>query len=355
GKKFSETDLYVNIDKTKENRNYVGVNNYGSPYTGKVVASAHLEQGNLLKLGEKIALDVHRSNEELWDVGVSTSVPIGFRGVTFDAAYLHSENEIGHRLELLKASGKTDSYSLALSDKLVNTRNRQVGVSFGYESRVHESFLADIQDSKDNLRKLFGETSYLQRFNNGVFYTSAKLSKGIDAFGASQKGEFFATRAMGDQEAWILQPTLLVNWRPLSDNGTIKIFSTAQVASEALLSSDLFAIGGYGSVRGFDVSQEVGEAGYNFTLQYDHVLPIKVNKVTFKAGPFIDGGAVNARVARTVQDTHIYSTGLGFEAVSKILPAGDTTVRLDWAHPVGNYTANNVSSDTFYINLKQAF
>lgn len=355
GKKFSETDLYVNIDKTKENVNVIGVNNYGSPYTGEIVTSAHLEQGNLLKMGEKLSLDVHRSNEDLWDVGVSASAPIGFRGVTFEANYLHSENEIGDNLEALKASGRTDSFSFALSDKLINTRNRQVAVSFGYENRVHESFLSDISDTKDNIRKLFTEASYLQRFNNSVYYGSLKLSKGIDAFGASQKGEFSSSRVMGDQEAWILQPTLLANLRPFGENGTIKAFIVGQAASEALLSSDLFAIGGYGSVRGFDVSQEVGEAGYSFTLEYNHRLPINVNKVTFKAGPFIDGGAVNSRVARTVQDTHLYSAGLGLEAVAKIVPVGDTTLRLDWAHPVGSYRATNVSDDTFYINLKQAF
>jgi hemolysin activation/secretion protein len=355
GKKLSETDLYVTLDKTKENINSIGVNNYGSPLTGQIVTSAHVENGNLLKLGEKLSADVHRSEDDLWDVGLNASVPIGYKNVTLDASYLHSENEISGRLEALKASGKSDVFSLALADKFLNTRNRQASLSFGFEHRTHESFLSDIEDTKDNLRKVFTEGSYLYRANSAVYYGSLKLSKGIDAFGASQKGEAGSTRDLGDQEAIILEPVLVANIRPFSDNGVIKALVRGQVASNTLLSSDLFTIGGYGSVRGFDVSQEAAEMGYSFTLEYNHVLPINIDKVSFKAGPFLDGGALKSRIPNTIQDSHFYSAGLGVEATANIVPVGDTVVRMDWAHPIGDYRSTAVSSDTFYLNLKQEF
>jgi hemolysin activation/secretion protein len=355
GKQLSETDLFVTLDEAKENNNSIGVNNYGSPLTGRVITSAHVENGNLLKLGEKLSADVHRSNDDLWDVGVNASIPTGISDITFDAAYLHSENEISGRLEALKASGQSDVFSLALSDKFLNTRNHQASLSFGYENRVHESFLSDVTDTKDNLRKLFAEGSYLYRANSAVYYGSLKLSKGIDAFGASTQGEPSATRAAGNQEAVIAEPTLVANIRPFSDNGTLKALIRAQVASNTLLSSDLFAIGGYGSVRGFDVSQEVAEDGYSFTLEYNHILPLNFNKVEFKAGPFLDGAGLHNRVEGSIQDTHLYSAGFGFEANADIVPVGETIVRMDWAHPIGDYTSTTVSSDTFYVNLKQKF
>ena len=34
---------------------------------------------------------------------------------------------------------------------------------------------------------------------------------------------------------------------------------------------------------------------------------------------------------------------------------GDTSVRFDWAHPVGTYKDTNVGPNTFYVQLLQTF
>lgn len=355
GKALSTTDLGINLTDAKEDVQTVSVNNYGSELTGKVVTGAHLEHSNLFKLGETLNVDAQISENNLWNAGVGLVTPIGFRNVNLETNYLHAENDIGGRLEALRASGKTDLFNVALSSKLLNTRDNLSTVRFGFESRTHESFLADLSDTKDDLRKAYSDVSYLHRGANKVVYGSAKISKGIDAFGASQKGDASATRSSGDQEAWIFEPTVLANIRPFSFDGTVKLLAHGQLASNNLLSSDLFALGGYGSVRGIPVAQEAAEDGFSFTAQYDHVLPIHVDKVTFKAGPFLDGGAVYNRIPGTVVDSHFYSAGLGFETDAKIIPVGDTVVRLDWAHPIGSYDSTRISDDTFYFNLKQNF
>ena len=54
-------------------------------------------------------------------------------------------------------------------------------------------------------------------------------------------------------------------------------------------------------------------------------------------------------------DDALYSVGAGAELHTDITTLGDTSVRFDWAHPVGSYNANNISSDTFYVQLLQDF
>ncbi len=355
GKVFSSSDLNLLINSAKEDTNSVSVDNYGSDLTGEIVAAAHLEKSNLFKFGEKLNLDVQRSEDDLWSVGGGAILPTGIKNLKLETSYLHSENEIGGRLEGLKASGETDAFSLALSSKLINTLKRQAVVRFGYEGRKHESFLADVDDTKDNLRKIFAESSYIYRGLATLVYGSARLSKGLDIFGASEKGDASASRARGEPEAWIFEPTLLVNSRPFSSEGTIKALLRGQLSSNILLSSDLMTAGGYGGIRGFNVAQEAAESGYSFSVEYNHVLPLGNDKFELKAGPFLDGGALYNRVAGSLEDTHFYSTGLGLEAKAKIVPVGDTVLRLDWAHPIGNYRSNQVSDDTFYIRLKQEF
>ena len=355
GKAFSTTDLNVSLKAAKEDTNNITVDNYGSDLTGRIVTSAYLEKSNFFNIGEKFNLSLQRSEEDLWGVAVGAVTPIGIKNIKLETSYLHSKNEISGRLEGLKASGETDAYNISFSSKLINTRKKQTVFRVGYEERVHESFLSDVRDTKDHLRKLYVESSFLYRGDNSVFFTSAKLSKGLDIFEASEKGDITASRSTGDPQAWIFEPVLLVNSKPFSDEGTVKALVRGQLASNTLLSSDLMSVGGYGNIRGFDVAQEAAEAGYSFSLEYNHELPIASDDYEVKMGPFVDGGALYNRVQGSLEDNHFYSVGLGLEARAKIIPTGDTILRLDWGHPVGNYNSNQVSSDTFYISLKQEF
>lgn len=355
GEKFKTTDLVVNMRDEDEDHHYVGVNNYGSDLTGRTVAYGHVEHSNLLKMGEKFAVDLQHSDEDLWTAAFSAIVPTGLRNINLETSYLHSENDIVGRLKTLNASGETDILDIGFASKVMNTRKHRAVVKVGFQDRRHESFLANVTDTKDNLDKIYGETSYLYRGLSSVFYSAVKLSRGIDAFGSSEKGEANATRLLGDQEAWIFEPSLIFQARPFTPDGTIKTSARAQVSSNTLLSSDLFAIGGYGSVRGFDVAEEAAEAGYVFSLEYNHVLPLNIPKTTVEFGPFFDGGAVDNRVQGSVQDTHFYSVGLGAEISADLVPTGETVLRLDWAHPIGSYNSTTISDDTFYFNLTQRF
>jgi hemolysin activation/secretion protein len=140
------------------------------------------------------------------------------------------------------------------------------------------------------------------------------------------------------------------------ENGTLKLLATGQITDHTLLSSDLFVLGGMGSVRGFEPAQETGENGYQFTVEYLHELPFDSNSVwKMRAGPFIDGGAVYNRVAGSVEDTHLYSTGITFEATGNLVPQGNTKFRLDWAKPLGDYDSAEVEGQTFYASLTQFF
>ena len=85
-------------------------------------------------------------------------------------------------------------------------------------------------------------------------------------------GELDASRASGDPRAWRLEPVIYIGIHPTSKD---KIYAliTGQWAGSALLTSDLFTIGGYGSVRGFQPAQESGDSGAQATVDYSPRLP----------------------------------------------------------------------------------
>lgn len=355
GKDFGTTDLHVAVREAEEDVNRFTLDNYGAKLTGQAVAGMHLEKSNLLHWGETFSADLRGSNGDLWSLGGGAEVPTSLRNVTFESHYLHSENNIGDRLKFLDAEGETDRADIGLSSKIINTRNVKATVRGGFEWRQHESRRQKLLETRDDIRQLFAESSYLQRGINTVWYASGRVSRGVEIMGANHKGDPLASRAFGDPQAWRFEPVFLVNWRPMPD-GTLKALATGQYSTNTLLSSDLFILGGYGSVRGFEPAQEAGENGYQFSVQYDHDLPYTTNSIwRMSAGPFVDGGAVYNRLPGQVEDTHLYSAGIGFQATGDLVPAGETKFRLDWAHPIGSYDSQEVSSNTFYFGMAQDF
>lgn len=357
GQEFSTTDLNIAIREAEEDVNRFTLDNYGAKLTGRAVAGLHLEKSNLLHLGETFGLNLRGSNGDLWSVGGDAAIPTGLENIVAEVGYLHSENNIGDRLKALDAEGETDRLNLALSSKLVNTRNVKATVRGGFEGRVHKSSLAEVEDTKDDIRQFYVEGTYLQRAINTIFYTSGRVTHGIDSWGGNKKGDPMASRALGDPEAWRFEPVVYVNWRPpFEQSGVLKALATGQYSTNTLLSSDLFVLGGYGSVRGFEPAQETGESGYQFSVEYDHELPYTSNSIwKLSAGPFVDGGAVYNRLQGQVEDTHLYSAGLGLEAVGDLVPAGETRFRVDWARTLGDYDSAEVLGNTVYFGISQNF
>lgn len=353
GKEFGTTDLLLTVEPAAEDVQQFTLDNYGSDLTGKHVAALDLSKSNLFGMGETIGLNLRKSDDDLETVVLDYKTPIAWRNLKLELNYLNSRNSIGDRLAALDAKGKSERFSAALSGKVINELMRQVGWRAGIETRKHESFLANVPESKDDISQAYAEGSYLKRTPKYVVYANLRGTKGIDLFGASNAGDALLSRAQGDPRAWRLQPTIYNNFR-INDNDSVQVIVLGQFASSTLLASDLFALGGYGSVRGFQPAQETGESGYQYSAEYSHQFAT-ARGWTIKAGPFLDGGEVNNRVPGSAVDRKLVSVGLGIEGKATPFKAGESKLRFDWAHPVGSYQATTVDSDTYYLRFTQNF
>lgn len=359
GDKFGTTNLDVYItEKRNEKPNYVEINNHGNDLVGDIVASMHLEHGNLLGIGEKYTLDVQRSDGRLWGYNAGFQTPIGFRNVKLNASYGETHSELGGRFLGLQSSGETESSRVSLSSKLINTQNTVFQLEGGMEIRKHTSELAGVADTEDNIRKGFATASFLNRGPSHVLFTALTVSKGLDLFGASDFGEADASRARGRHKTYLAQPILVFNYRPpvaFFKNGVIKTRASGQISSHTVLASDLYTLGGYGEVRGFSPAEETGESGYQFSVEYNHDIRFLLPDWNLKFGPFVDGGTVYNRVQGQTEDRNLYSAGVGLEMSPQIPRLGDTLLRFDFASTLGNYSSNDIYAETFYFKVRQGF
>lgn len=353
GKEFGTADMLIDVLPADEDVQQIMVDNYGSKLTGEWVGTVNLKKSNLLKTGEVFGLTYRKSEDDLDTVDLNFSIPIGISNIRLELDYLDSESEIGGRLDALDASGESQRYRAALSGKIINMLQRQVSWRAGLEKRRHESFLVDVTESDDTVTRAYLETACIYRASRYVVYTGLILSKGVDLFGADSEGEIDASRLSGNPRAWRLEPILYLGFHP-THKDKIYAFITGQWGGSALLVSDLFAIGGYGSVRGFQPAQETGDSGVQATVEYSHTFTL-TDKIDMSAGVFFDGASVSNRMDDAAVDSNLYSGGAGLEFVGRFFGFGDTRARMDFAVPLGSYKDTNIDDETVYFRFVQKF
>jgi hemolysin activation/secretion protein len=359
GSKVGTTDLEVKVEPTNDFQQSVSVNNYGSDLTGDWLFNTHLEYGNLLGLGELYALDFTHSDSSLLTVKGGIQTPIGFRNLILDASYLYSNSDIAGNLSILGSAGTTDQFKIGLSSALLNTARQKITVRLGFDAGHYQSTILDgTPESDDKTRHITQDANYLLRLPDTTVYAALQLSEGVSAFGGSQEGDAMLSRAQGNPEAFIIRPTLFARqnlWTFAGlGTGSIKGLASGQYSGDTLVASDLFAIGGYGSVRGFQPAEETGESGLQVSVELDQEV-FQAQGWGVSVGPWFDGGWVWNKVPGAAVDDALYSVGAGAELHTDITTLGDTAVRFDWAHPIGTYNDPNVSDNSWYIQLLQNF
>lgn len=354
GQQIGTTDMALQVQPADDDVQRFYVDNYGSELTGEFVGTAQLQKSNLLGWGETFRFVGRKSDGDLWSVLFGATVPTGLRNIKMDLDFLHSENEIGDRLAALDASGETTYFGVGFTSAIINQRHRKLAVRAGFEYRDVESFLADVTESEDNIRQVYLEANYLWNWTRTVGYASLRLTQGVDIFGASSEGDALASR-IGDPQATRLQPLIYLGHSP-TENGMIKAIFTGQWASDRLLASDLFVIGGYGSVRGFETGQELAEGGILMNLEYQHKV-FQRDVWSVLIGPFIDAGRVFSKTDNVTIDDTLASAGIGVEisTTPSLWNYGDSNLRFDWAHTLGDYDSPRVDDNSYYFRFTQTF
>lgn len=118
------------------------------------------------------------------------------------------------------------------------------------------------------------------------------LSQGLDAFGATQRGDPLASRE--DASPTFTMVSAWFDWtRSLDRNVSIRLSGLGQLSSEPLLISEDLGLGGSRFLRGYNYSERSGDQGVigSGELRYDWVGPMKlVRRAQFYA--YADGGVV---------------------------------------------------------------
>ena len=359
------------------------INNYGSRLTGPWMYTGELILGNLAGLGDKLTLRGTKSDDNLFLTNVGYLIPLTSFGTKFHAQWVHSELVLGEEFAATRPTGRADIGTVEFIQTITRTGELSLTGVLGFDFTTVRSLFAagggpsPVLQTKDELRvfRLGVQGDYRDPFL-GRTYFGLTWHYGVDFWGASEQnapGTSFqiaqagstvgagpgpASRWVGDLARFQSLGLPFIQGLPvlptvLNDSYMI-LRATGQIATDRLLAPQRFAVGGYYTVRGYQVAEAIGDNGYAATAELVVPVPSSAKvpfsvqswKEMFQVAAFIDhGGVFNTPLNDPVSGPRqhgIYLTGAGGGlrinlpfGVPQPVDRGVLTLKIDWASAIG--------------------
>ena len=367
GEVFGTSDLALQIEESRTYRIAFDADNFGSRFTGVQRYGLTADAGSLLSLGDRFSLRGVTSDDDQIYISPSYSIPVGPYGTTFSLSYIFTTFNLGGNLSVLNGGGEANILTADLSHTLFRTRTSELHLSLGGEIRNFKDDLAGAPSSDDKLSNIFLETGgfFKDSLSAHTFY-SLRLQQGLSE---SDVSDPLNSRFQGRGDILISSFDVIRYQSTYIGKTYLILKSKGQVATQRVLSPDLFAIGGFGSVRGYPLAEVAGDNGYFISAELVIPFPFKMamiksprtiqldQMVSFFA--FLEHGQVFIKNPQP-GERDLELSGAGFGVRLNLPPLGrnypGVSFALAYGFPVfGGPDPSDGSSSTLYLNGMVSF
>ncbi len=367
GEVSGTSDLTLQVEESRTYQVAFDADNFGSRFTGEQRYGLTGETGSLFSMGDRLSVRGVTSNDDQVFINPSYSIPIGPYGTTLTLSYTFTDFNLGGNLVVLNAGGKANIFTVDLSHSLMRTRSSEFHLSLGGEIRDFSNDFLGSPSSNDKLRDTYFEAGgFFKDSLRGHTFYSLRLQQG---FSESDVSDPLNSRFQGRGDALLSSFDVTRFQSAFIGKTYFMLKARGQVTSKRVLSPDQFAIGGFGSVRGYPLAEAAGDNGFFVSAELIVPFPFKVNVLksprpvqldqilSFFA--FLDHGAVFIKNRQPGEnDRDLSGAGLGVRLnVSSLGPNYPAvSFALAYGFPVfGGPDPSDGSSNTLYLNGMVSF
>lgn len=339
----------------------LAVDNFGTRYLGPVQGSAfgalNSYFGNNERISGQVVVAPDSDEIELGYLAVTYEQPVGHWGTMVEVFASHTDTEPGHNLEQFNVEGRSQFFRAKVEHPFIRSRSRNVygHVAFDWRDVESKNDLEPTRRDRIRTARVGGRVEFLDTLL-GVAITSIgmEVSQGLDLLGSSDEDDLRLTRPNADPTATKIAGEAQRLQR-ISSSVNLLLAAKGQVASNALLSSEEFGVGGVNYGRGFDASEIIGDDGVagKVELQWNKPYPWDLVQ-DYQVYGFFDAGRIWNKDATTssLKTDTITSAGLGLRADFM----ADTEAGLALAFPLNRDVETQGDDDPrLYFNLSRKF
>lgn len=348
----------------------VNLNNGRSPSVGSFQRQLTLGQSNLLGFGDSVSVG-YANSDGSDTLNASYTIPLNAADGTLDFSYSKSWNDvIEEPFDDVDNDGSgpdiestSQTYEITLRQPIIRSiQNRtfqELAIGLTTSFRESESFLLDEPFPLSPGAEADGETKvFALRFFQDwtrqdakqVIALRSQFTFGLDGLGSTINNSIPGVEPIPDSRffSWRGQ----AQWVRLLGTETLLVLrGNAQFADQALLSSEQFGIGGFGSVRGYRQDQLLTDNGLFGSAEVRFpIMRVPEWNATLKLAPFFDIGTAWESTGLDNPDPNtLASLGLGLQWEQ----GNDFTARLDFGIPLVSVesTENTWQENGLYFSL----
>ncbi|NEP02490.1 MAG: ShlB/FhaC/HecB family hemolysin secretion/activation protein [Symploca sp. SIO2E9] len=358
GSSSDQSILQVRYREADSFRSQLGTNNGRSPSVGTFQRRVALTEVNLLGIGDRLSVGYSNTDgSNGWNA--SYTLPLNPRDGTLSFTYSRSNNDVieppfndidgdGSRPDIESASR---TYELTLRQPIIRDIKSQKSARRSTFQELALGLTASLRESETSLLDIPFPLSpgaddegftrvfalrffqqWTQQNEREVLALRSQFNFGFDAFDSTINEPIAETNEVVPDSrffSWQGQAQWL---RVIADDTLLLVRANAQLADQALVSSEQFALGGLGSVRGYRQDTLQTDNGIFTSAEVQlPVLGVFKDKGVIQMVPFVDfGTAWNSSGNDNPDPNTLASVGLGLQWRQ----GNNFTARLDWGIPL---------------------
>jgi len=342
GPKQGDSDLTVNVDRRSFVSGDIGFDNIGAPTTGEYRLRGLLNVDSPFRFGDRIALNLLTTNEQMWLGSVDYDAPIGGSGLRGSVGYAYTNYQLGRQFASLDAVGYAKIATARLSYPLVRSQATNALLSVGIQNKqLKDEYrsVSVVREKSSNLIPVSLQFDHRDRLGGGgITYGLVSLIHGsLNLDDAGRALDAATARTDGAFNKLTLDVARI---QSLFGNFSVYGRYSAQWASKNLDASEKFNLGGYYGVRSYSLGEGSGDKGWlaQLELRYD------LGGITPFA--FYDTGSSSANVdpwdAASSSTRKIAGPGFG---VRSLFGKWSADATISWRSTGGKATADDKDRD----------
>ena len=254
GQSQNETLLNVELASAQKYQAYLGADNFGGKYTGKVRGTGGVRVNSLLGLGDQLSLDAMSSGQRMNYGKIGYSALVHGSGTQVGASYSYLEYELGQDLKDAGYEGNAKETSVWLQQPVMQSTKQQTILSLNYTHKQLEDDVKTVQNY--NHRNV-------ESFQLGLNHSS------YDSVGGAGFNEFAVINSFGHLDIKDDAVKAVDALSRQSDGDYLSVLLKASRLQKIMKSNELFAsVEGFYSPDNLDSSEAYYVGGSNFMRGY---------------------------------------------------------------------------------------
>ncbi|MEA5468067.1 ShlB/FhaC/HecB family hemolysin secretion/activation protein [Spirulina sp. 06S082] len=357
GTKIGSNILEVEVREADSFSVQLPFSNSRSPSVGSDRRGINIIEGNVLGLGDSLALGYSNTTGSN-GFDFSYTLPLNpYNGTVRLALGNTSSTVIEEPFDILDIRSKSSYYEVTLRQPIRQTPSEEFVMGLTFSHQTSATTLLDIpfplsngadDDGVTKLSVLRFFQEWTKRSEREVLAARSQFNLGVNWFDSTQNTEspdsnFFSWQG---QFQWV---------RLLAEDTLFVLRADSQISDRPMLSLEQFAMGGQETVRGYRQDVLLADNGVVATAELRIPL-VRVPEIQglLQIAPFIDFGLGWNNTEDNTLDTNVISSfglGLRWQQWERL------NIRLDWGIPLTNLdsTPNTLQENGLYFSINYLF